>query len=202
MAESDIKTFTKMISKIQEDSFSVFEAKVNSVDESTYTCEIETETFKIGNVPLRLYNADNDKGIIIIPKVDSRILVIGRKNNIRTSVIEYTEIDKVIININDGATKIVCQDGNVSITSDKIYLNTDSEDEPITRASKTKTHIDKLYDLVNDLYSQILVPHTGNMGAPTVVSPTVIANSTIKQGEITTQKGILDEIKSTSNFTE
>lgn len=73
--------------------------KIVSVDTSKLTCEVDLQTMP--NVfDVRLTAAINsvEKGLIIIPKVDSIVLIARIENKIESSfVIGYTEIDTIKI---------------------------------------------------------------------------------------------------------
>ena len=200
---NDFEIELKRIMKTQIDnSIKIITAKVKSVDESNFTITVENNFLKKVNVPLKSLSVGSDKGIILIPKINSVIALYTQQHESieYVRILQYNEIEKAIIQTDD--VKIEVNTDNVNITAPKVYLNDDSESEPLLRGETTKTHIENLYDYIDDLYTQVTIAHTGNSGAPTVVSPTVIANSLAKQTEITNDLATTSQTLSTKNFTE
>lgn len=203
--ETDFEIELKRIMKTQiDDNIRIITTTVKDVDESNYSITVETNLLKKGNIPLKSLSVGNDKGVILIPKINSAVALYVQQHESAefVRILQYNEIEKAIIHTDN--VKIEINSDNVKITSPKIYLNdeSESESEPILRGETTKTHLEALYDYVDDLYTQVTVAHTGNMGSPTVVSPTVIANSLAQQGQIASDKATTPQTLSTKNFTE
>lgn len=74
----------------------VFVGKVISVNENEMTCDVDLQNSpNLFDVRLRAVIDNNEKGILIVPKINSYVLVGLIDNNIQSSfVCGYTEIDK------------------------------------------------------------------------------------------------------------
>jgi hypothetical protein len=203
-------SLNKFIDKTIDNRFLIQEAIVRSINETNYTCDVETSSAKITSVSLEAFinnkTEDTTPKMVIIPKVDSLVLVISRYHGAKPFIVKYSEVEKVIIV--SGNTNIVVDNEKVSIVSDKIYLNVDPENEskePVVRGLKLKDHLDNIYNYIKDLYSRI-----GSHIHPSLSGPTSPAsppddlatlNLTVIP-QVEADKGNAEQVKSTKNFTE
>jgi hypothetical protein len=174
--------------------------KVVEIDEEKYTVTVEGMGFKFTKANLRSLSLSEDKGVIIVPKVDSIVYVMTTKRE-NPLIISYSEIDKVIIK-NDNS-QIVMDNDKVSIIADKIYINTEGETEPMVKGETLAGHLDTIYDFINDLYEKLLTAVFATPAGPTTgILPPHTVDIPIKQGEVATNKAQTGQTKSTKNFTE
>jgi hypothetical protein len=75
--------------------FEVFRAKVITVNDDD-TVDVDDDGTKYNDVSLRAVN-DGGKGIVLVPKVDSFVMVAKVKKGAQYSVINCSEVDKVKI---------------------------------------------------------------------------------------------------------
>ena len=193
----------RVINKQIDSKIRLMTAKVIEVDEDNYNVTVENNLFKKSKIPLRSLNVTNKKGIIIVPKLNSTVILYVQehesKDNVR--ILNYLEIDKILITINN--TEILIDEDNVSIKSDKIYINTENEDEPVTLGNSTKTHIEDLYDYIIDLYNKLLTHlHGSPVGTTTPLLPPELTQIPVKISEVNVDKGNSNNILSLKNFTE
>lgn len=115
------------------------------------------------------------------------------------------------INVSDEAvavnkgedTQLIITDENISFTTEKFYINTDNENEPVGRGQTIQDHLDKIYDYLDSIYG-ILSTHTHGTpaGPSTPIIPPDLATVLSKKPEVATDKSTTDQVKSTQNFTE
>lgn len=95
--------------------------KVTEINETTCTVERENDLPPLTDVRLTATIGDFENTIIVYPKIDSEVLCLEIENNkAETSIISYTEIEKVAIKINK-ATFII-ENGKFTIKNDKADL--------------------------------------------------------------------------------
>lgn len=95
--------------------------KVSEINGTTCTVERENGLPPLTDVRLTATVGEYDNTIIIYPKIGSEVLCLEIENNrAETSIISYTEIDKVVIKINK-ATFIV-ENGKFTVKNDKADL--------------------------------------------------------------------------------
>jgi len=187
----------------------VIQMTVISIDMNKYTANVKGWGFE-QPANLRALSLENDSGIITIPKIDSTVLVAKRLNS-DFYIINYTEIDKIIIGTDSskvGYSQFVYDLTNkiFYVVADKIYLNDDSETEPLVRGAKNADlHIDIL-NYIADLYARINSHyHLAPLGTTTPnINPADLVEIPAKITEINTTKIPVDvpNTKSTKNFTE
>jgi len=166
---------------------------------------------------LNIETEDEDIYNVEIPELESKVWALLSQN--QAVIIKCFRPEKIITQINKTKIEIIdksailnCGDieieidgenNKVNIISDKLYLNSDTEEEPLVRGNKLKEHIEKLYDYINDLYTKFLAHmHLGNMGAPTPLSPPELTTIPPKQIELASDKATTSQTLSTKNYTE
>ena len=111
----------RKLKEIAGGEIQVFPATVKEVDEEEFTCKVETATdIQYADVRLRAVIDKEKKGLSYIPVVDSLVLVgrIGNSNEL--FIIMPSEIEKVIVTMNEF---------KVTIDPDKIEILNGENDE-------------------------------------------------------------------------
>jgi hypothetical protein len=94
MSDASVKNMIRTLVGMH-DIVSVFDAKVNSVDETARMCEVTIVTGKSSNIlPVRLM-ASVDDGCLLIPKVDSTV-VVTMSEYVEPYISMYSEIERIV----------------------------------------------------------------------------------------------------------
>jgi hypothetical protein len=178
---SEIETAVQQLSKIKD--FARFEVcKVVSVNEAKRTVNATTVTGVSGTeVKDVMLMADLDDGILLIPAVDSNI-IIGYTNEVQPYVMMYSELSKVLLIVGDFALEI----------SNKIKLNGD-EYGGMVKIQETVDALNRLETKVDDLitkYNAHIHITTATVGA--TPTPGTIAPTTSTETPIGTQTTVAD----------
>lgn len=268
LAEMFVDAVNKHVSKL----IRVKSARVESVDETSYSMKLSGENFVHSSVSIRAVPGVGWAGVIPIPKVGSLVKIYEHEQyggNQIVIPVQYSEVDKFLIriprtsiyadtngvkiykfvdtaagdgteyakteltihndnigitmygedqeeirskiNVNDEAvtinkgeeTQLTITDEDISFTTDKFYINTDNENEPVGRGQTIQDHLDKIYDYIDSIYG-ILSTHTHGTpaGPSTPIIPPDLATVLSKKPEVATDKSTTDQVKSTQNFTE
>lgn len=193
----------RIIRKQIDSKIMIMTALVKSVNTEKYTITIENNLLKKSVVPLRALSIANDKGIIPIPKIGSKVVLYYQEHSsiIYIRILSYSQLDKVLINTE--SVNIEIDNNNVSIIADKIYINTENENEPITLGTQTQNQLNTIYDYITDLYNKLLSHlHGTSTGPTTPILPPEITQIPVKQAEVSTDKSTTNQILSDNNFTE
>lgn len=92
--------------RLQEAAETIFYGEVAAVNESARTCTIVMEDIPYDNVLLYAVENTGLRGLVILPKVGSKVLV-ERMANDRYLVTMFSEVDKVILTVEDETTVTV-----------------------------------------------------------------------------------------------
>lgn len=166
-------TIKQLAGTFNKDMIAFVECTVSSVNAGAQTCDCvaisgsaETE---IPNVKL---SAEANDGVVIIPKVDSTVIV-GLSSRIGAFVAMFEDLDSYQIVINE--TKFLISDGLIKFN--------DGSFGGLTKSQELKTQLDKTNDVVNTILTILTgspVNEPGN-GAPSALQATLSAALAAKQ---------------------
>lgn len=160
---------------------SIIEAKVVSVQNDNL-CVVEVDGLEIENVQLRAIENGDNKGLIVVPKEQSFVLI---------GSIEGRE-DFVVLHV-AVAEKIICKIGGISfdILEDKIKLNGDTHGGVIVE-NKIVSELQKVNALLNALKQVCSVPimEPGN-GSPSAFQ--AVLNGALSSLQTPTYQGITND---------
>lgn len=140
-----------LAARLQTSNNSVIYAIIKSVDEDKRTCVVTIDEAEYTDVLLYSVAKDNLKGFVMIPKVDSVVLVsrLGGSNELFVSM--FSEVDKVILTIEDKITAIIDNAGLI-LTADKTTLKATTAGLTLTRGSDgLKKTLEALCDAITKL---------------------------------------------------
>ena len=121
----------------------VFVGKVISVDENKMTCDVDLQNSPdLFDVRLRAVIDSNERGILIVPKINSYVLVGLIDNNIQSSfVCAFTEVDKYRLLIDEIVLSGDSFGGLVKVNELTQKLNAlESSVNQLTQTFNTHTH--------------------------------------------------------------
>lgn len=109
---SDIRQINEAVQRLSgtfmQDAVSLFIASVDSVDEDTKTCTVTPiNTNTTTPYPEVMLSAENNDGILIVPAIDSTVIVAVSKRGV-AYVCMYSDIDKITI-ITSAETKFISE---------------------------------------------------------------------------------------------
>lgn len=107
--------------RLQDAAANSFYAKIKSVDPEKRTCSVVAEATTYDDVLLYAIENKDLKGFVMLPKVDSMVLVdrLGGSNELYVTM--FSEADKVILSIGDKVTAEIT-DAALNYTNDKVTL--------------------------------------------------------------------------------
>lgn len=87
-----------------------FTAQVKKVDKESCTCTVAMDNISYDEVLIRAVSG-GDKGVILIPKTDSKVMVtrIGGSNELYVSMV--SEVQEVIVNVGDKTALTINENG-------------------------------------------------------------------------------------------
>jgi len=152
----------KVEAMIRDSKQSTFMAKVVSVNETDNTCEVQIGNTTVEDVRLNSIALDGLKAFVLIPKLESMVLVsrIGGSNEMFVCL--YAEIDKLFLEIEETSFEI-SKDG---------FLFNDGENGGLIKIEELTKNLDKLTTRVDAIYDGLskLSPDPPQAGSASVTS--------------------------------
>lgn len=112
--------------RLNEAAETVFYGEVSEVNEGARTCTVMMEGIPYENVLLYAVENAELKGLVVIPKPGSKVLV-ERIANDRYFVVMFSEIDKVLLTIEERTVADVSEESIRVKTGDKTAVTVDAE---------------------------------------------------------------------------
>ena len=165
--------------RLLEAAETVFYGEISEVDEGARTCTVIMEVISYENVLLYAVENTELKGLVLIPKVGSTVLV-ERIANDRYFVAMFSEIEKALLTIGE-KTKAEISEENISIRAgDKTTVMADAENcllqvgESVVKATEKGLTIIKggaglkktLEELINAIMKLTVTTGVGPSGEP------------------------------------
>lgn len=165
--------------RLLEAAETVFYGEISEVDEGARTCTVIMEGISYENVLLYAVENTELKGLVLIPKVGSTVLV-ERIANDRYFVAMFSEIEKALLTIGE-KTKAEISEENISIRAgDKTTVMADAENcllqvgESVVKATEKGLTIIKggaglkktLEELINAIMKLTVTTGVGPSGVP------------------------------------
>lgn len=164
-----------------------FYAEVKSVDADKRTCVVmDDNEMQYDDVLLYCVENADLKGFVMLPKVNSQVLVsrIGASNELYVSM--FSEIDKVILTIGDKVEAAIDKTelnykndkvalkitgSNVELNADKLIFN-GGDNKGLIKIEQLTAKINAIVDTFNShVHSGVIIGVSGGSGAPAVGAP-------------------------------
>lgn len=191
--------------RLNQASATMFYATVKKVDEKERTCEVEVDGVTFSEVLLT--TTAEKVGALIVPTVDSSVLVSSIGGSNRYAVVMFSQLDKILVEFGDKVTaeitekafnysndqvNLKIEDNNVKLSAASITLNGDGKgglvmvDELTTEINKLVTAFNAHTHVVTGTADPITNAIAGT-AAPTVSQATILnatsyTNTKIKHG--------------------
>ncbi len=181
MGEAEIKK--ALIDLVKSTMENATICKVLSVDRNGPSIEADPQNDDANILKVRLRAGLNGsfKGMVVYPKVGSWVLVSHIDNDpAAASVIQYTDIDSIEIELENGSKLFMKNNGEIHIKSQKIIMN-DGTKGPMAIIAKLVQKYNQLESKYNSLAGDYAI-HTHGViavGSPTGIAAASIPASTI-----------------------
>lgn len=143
---------------------------IESADETARTCDV-----KVGGIVYEgvlLYATENKdlKGVVLIPKKGSTVLISRVATSSRMYVEMFSEIDKVLLSVGDKLEFTIDAQG-VRLTADEIVLN-GGDNHGLVKIEELAKRLKSLEQKFNShVHSGVVTAVSGGSGAPAVGTP-------------------------------
>lgn len=191
--------------RLNQASATMFYATVKKVDKKERTCEVEVDGVTFSEVLLT--TTAEKVGALMVPTVDSSVLVSSIGGSNRYAVVMFSQLDKILVEFGDKVTaeitekafnysndqvNLKIEDNNVKLSAASITLNGDGKgglvmvDELTTEINKLVTAFNAHTHVVTGTADPITNAIAGT-AAPTVSQATILnatsyTNTKIKHG--------------------
>lgn len=171
MKDKDLMTARRALAaRLKSESAGVEYAIVSNVDEQLRSCTVTIDGVPFTNVLLYAIENADLKGFVMIPKVDSQVLVsrIGGSNELYVAM--FSEVDKVLLTIGDKVSMQITED-NIEVDADKIVFN-GGDNKGLIKIQELTAKVNELVDTFNKhVHPGVITAVSGGSGAPAVGTP-------------------------------
>lgn len=162
--KSIFKAKQALAARLQSSSSTIY-AVVKSVEQDKRTCNVTIDDAEFTDV--LLYSVENVdlKGFVMIPKVDSTVLVsrIGGSNELYVSM--FSEVDKVLLTIGDKVSMQITEE-TVEVDAEKIVFN-GGHNKGLVKIEELTDKINALVDAFNSHTHKLMSGTVVVSGSPT-----------------------------------
>lgn len=160
----EIEKVRRMVyTKMTEAARTTFYAEIKKVDEEARTCTVKVGNIERENVLLYAIEDEEKKGLVLIPKIDSQVIVSQMPDGSRLFVEMFSEVDKVLLTIDEKLAVTIDAKGAL-IEADKTTLSVKDSGLILSRGSSGL--LKTLTDLC-DAIAKLTVPTAlGPSGVP------------------------------------
>lgn len=161
--------------RLREASNTSFIAKVKDVNADDCVCVVETEDGIRYDEVLLCAVTEVDKGILVVPKVGSHVMVsrIGGSNELYVSM--FSEITEVMVVVEDNVSLEISDKGIKSKVGDVVIEVTDKGVSIANKVNDLKTVLSELIDAVSQITVTAPPGTTGGATTPPINATQITA---------------------------